>query len=470
MSFTSCIPKHYDLIIVGSGSGNSIPSPDNEHLSIAIVEEGRFGGTCLNVGCIPTKMYVYAADVAQSIRESERLGITAHLDKVDWPGIVSRVFEQRIDPIAESGEAYRRGPETPNIDVYDRHAEFVGDRVLRTGQGDEECLIEGTQIVLAAGSRTNVPPAIAESGVRYRTNADIMRLPRQPRSLVIVGGGYIAMEFAHVFDALGTAVTIVARSALLRHLDHDLTASFNEIADKRFDIRHGRSVAGLSDAEGGTVRVELDDGSSIIADEVLVATGRIPNSDTLNVAQGRIEVHDDGRVKVDAYGRTSAHGVWALGDISSPYMLKHVANAEMRSVAHNLTHPDDLRPLPHKNVPSAIFTHPQIATVGLTEQEARDAGHDVTVKVQRFGDVAYGWAMEDSTGIVKLVADKNAARLLGAHIMGPQASTLIQQLITVVACNLDLRQVARDQYWIHPALPEVVENALLGLELQERRS
>lgn len=174
---------------------------------------------------------------------------------------------------------------------------------------------------------------------------------------------------------------------------------------------------------------------------------------------------DDGRVSVDEYGRsTSAEGVWALGDVSSPYMLKHVANAEMRAVRHNLLHPDDLQKMPHENVPSAVFTNPQIATVGLTEREARRAGHNITVKIQKYGDVAYGWALEDTTGIAKLIADKDTGKLLGAHFLGPQASTLVQQMITVMAFDLDVREVATKQYWIHPALPEVTENALLGLE------
>jgi len=178
-------------------------------------------------------------------------------------------------------------------------------------------------------------------------------------------------------------------------------------------------------------------------------------------------MHEDGRIKVDEYGHTTADGIWALGDVSSPYMLKHVANAETRAVQHNLLHPDDLRAMPHDFVPSAIFTHPQIATVGMDEKDARDKGYDVTVKVQNFGDVAYGWAMDDHTGICKLIADKKTGLLLGAHILGPQASTLIQQLITAMVYGLDMRAFARSQYWIHPALPEVVENAILGLEWED---
>ncbi|MBC3185339.1 mycothione reductase [Corynebacterium sp. zg-331] len=457
--------KHYDLIVIGSGSGNTLP-PEFEDLSIALVEEARFGGTCLNVGCIPTKMYVHAADLAFEARNAARLGVHAQVTSVDWPGIVSRVFDKRIDPISRGGEAYRRGAQTPNIDVYDRHAVFVGERTLRTGQGEREAIISADNVVIAAGSRPMIPPVIADSGVEYHTNETIMRLPEQPDSLLIVGSGSIAMEFAHVFEALGTRVTIVNRSnALLRHLDEEISREFTALAQQRYDVRLNTEITGLRQGPDGTITATLSDGSSAQATHLLVATGRIPNGDRLEAQAGGVSV-TAGRVEVDEYGRsTTAPGVWALGDVSSPYLLKHAANAEARAVWHNLRHPEDLRPLPHSNVPAAVFTHPQIATVGLTEDQARSAGIEVAIKVQKYGDVAYGWAMEDTTGLVKLVADRATGRLLGAHLMGPQAATLIQQLVTLMAFDIDARKAARGQYWIHPALPEVIENALLGLDL-----
>nr|NLD40721.1 FAD-dependent oxidoreductase [Actinomycetales bacterium] len=327
----AAVDAHYDLIIIGTGSGNSIPGPEFDDWSIAIVEKGTFGGTCLNVGCIPTKMYVYAADVADETRRAGRLGLDAQVNAVDWQGIVSRIFEQRIDPIAASGEQYRRGPETPNIDVYDQHAVFVGERTLRTGQGSEERVISADHVVIAAGSRPYIPEVIASSGVHFHTSDDIMRLPALPKSIVILGGGYIAMEFAHVFEALGTEVTLVCRSQLLRHLDTDLRERFNTLAAERCDVRLGRAVVGAEQTPEG-VRVHLDDGTTAEGEVLLVATGRTRNGDQLELAAGGIAESEPGRVAVDEFGRsTSAPGVWALGDISSPYLLKHVANAEMRA-------------------------------------------------------------------------------------------------------------------------------------------
>ena len=212
---------------------------------------------------------------------------------------------------------------------------------------------------------------------------------------------------------------------------------------------------------------ELDDGSTVHADVVLVATGRVPNGDLLDAKLAGVEVTEDGQVVVDEYQRTTARGIFALGDVSSDYQLKHVANHEMRVVQHNLLQDwddtDALVPSDHRYVPSAVFTDPQIACVGLTENEARAKGLKIKVKIQDFGDVAYGWAMEDTTGICKIIVEADTGEILGAHIMGHQASTLIQPLIQAMTFGLGGQDMARGQYWIHPALPEVIENALLAL-------
>ncbi len=455
----------YDLAIIGTGSGNCILDERYADKRVAICEHGAFGGTCLNVGCIPTKMFVYVAEVAETIRAAARYGVDAHIDRVRWDDIVSRVFG-RIDPISISGADYRRS--APNVDVYDQHTRFGavqpdGRYLLRTDNGDE---FTAEQVVIAAGSRPVIPPAILDCGVDYYTSDTVMRIAELPRHLVIVGGGYVAAEFAHIFSALGVRITLVIRGGtLLRHLDDTLCERFTRIASTKWELRTHRNVIGSHQDRSGIV-LELDDGSTLSADAVLVATGRKPNGDLLEAEQAGIEV-DDSRVVVDEYQRTSARGVFALGDVSSPYELKHVANHEARVVQHNLLcgwdDTDAMVATDHRYVPSAVFTDPQIATVGLTENQAVAKGFKVSRKIQDYSDVAYGWAMEDTTGIVKLVADRETGQLLGAHIMGHQASSLIQPLIQAMSFGLSAAQMARGQYWIHPALPEVVENALLGL-------
>lgn len=455
---------HFDLIIVGTGSGNMIPDDRFDDLSIAIVEEDCFGGTCLNVGCIPTKMFVYAADRALEASDSSALSLTTSYDSVDWADVQERVFGKRIDPIAAGGEAYRRGDETPNITVFDQHAHFVGPRTLATGQGPTEWTITGDTIILATGARTNVLDVVKNSGIRYYTNKDIMRMEKLPASMIIQGGGVIAAEFAHVFSALGTKVSIINRSEkLLKNLDADIRDRFNEIAASRWDLHLGHTIESLSTGGDGSITAVLDDGTTVTADVFLAATGRRPNGDLLNLEAAGIK-HERGLITVDKYGRTSAEGVWALGDASNTFQLKHVANAEAKAVAHNVLHPDDLKEYPHDVVPAGIFTHPQIATVGLTEEEARNRCDTVTVKVQKYGDVAFGWAMEDTTGLVKVIGDSSTGKLLGAHLIGPQATTLIQTFITGLVWDISYKKLAHNQYWIHPALPEVVENALLGLD------
>ena len=215
---------------------------------------------------------------------------------------------------------------------------------------------------------------------------------------------------------------------------------------------------------GEAIGLTLTDGSDLETDVLLVATGRRPNSDRLGLENTGVEVVDR-VIRVDEHQRTTAAGVWALGDVANHHQLKHVANHEGRTVQHNLLHPDDLVASDHRFVPAAVFTHPQIATVGLTEQAVRAQGREYRVKVQDYADVAYGWAMDSDPGesLVKVISDASGERLLGAHLIGPQASNLIQPLIQGMSLGSTVSEMARGQYWIHPALAEVVENALLGL-------
>jgi mycothione reductase len=459
------VVPHHDLVIIGSGSGNSILDSRFDGWDVAIIEHGVFGGTCLNVGCIPTKRYVYASDVAQTIREAGMYGIDASIDKVRWPDIRDRVFS-RIDPISAGGRRYL-ATGSPDVTLYEGHATFTGERelVVAPTDGAAATTLTADRILIAAGSRPTVPACIAESGVPFHTSDDVMRLEDLPRRMTIVGGGYIAAEFAHVFDALGVEVTVVTRGpALLREQDELVTERFTAIARERFTVHTDAEPVAAEQRADGTIVLTCRNGGSIEGDALLVATGRRPNGDRMDVARTGLELTDDGRVQVDEYQRTAVEGIWALGDVSSPYQLKHVANHEAKVVQHNLLHPDAPRATSHRFVPSAVFSHPQVATVGAREQDLRDAGTPYVVKVQAYGDVAFGWAMEDTTGFAKVLAAPDGT-LLGAHFMGPQASSLIQVLVQAMVFGQKAQEVATGQYWIHPALPELIENALLGLPI-----
>lgn len=461
--------RHFDLIIIGSGSGNSLVDGRFAGWDVALIDDGPlFGGTCLNAGCIPTKMFVLPADALRAPEDAARIGVHSPQPDAEWRAVRDRIFG-RIDPISIAGELWRE--QTPHLTLYRDTARFVGERILEVA-GER---ITADQIVVAAGSRCRWPADIkgldaARTSGRIHSSDTIMRIDEVPRRLIVIGAGYIAAEFAHVFSAFGAQVTLLARSGtMLRHEDAEIARRFTEAAARYLDLRLGHATHEVeADARGVRVRTTGPDGATHVleADLVLLAAGRRPNSDRVDAVAGGLAVDEHGFIEVDAYQRTAVPGVWALGDVSSRCMLKHVANHEARVVQHNLLHPDAPIASNHEAIPHAVFSHPQVASVGLTEDAARAAGIDVAVAVQDYGTTAYGWAMEDATSCVKLIADRATRLLVGAHIVGPQASTLIQPLIQAMATGLDVPTMARGQYWIHPALTEVVENALLSLGLE----
>ena len=452
--------RSFDLIIIGAGSGNSVIGPEHDDWDIAIVERGLFGGTCLNVGCIPSKMFVYAAEVAElADRVGPALGVHTRSEGADWAAIRDRVFD-RIDPIAEGGEEYRESLD--NITVFKNDARFVGPKQLMVG--DE--IITAEHIVLAAGARSFIPdiPGLSDTG--FHTSDTIMRVENRPQRLLVIGGGYIATELGHVFSAFGSDVTFVLRSdRFLRGEDEAISHRFTEIYTREYDVRLRTEIHGAR-REGEEVILDISthgERSELRGDAILVATGRIPNGDQLDVAATGVALDDDGYVISDSQLRTNVEGVWALGDITSAVQLKHAANHEAKVVAHNLVEPDNPIEVDDRYIPHAVFGHPQVAGVGLTERDCIAHGRPYISHVQEYCSAAYGWAMEDTDSFVKLIADPHTRLLIGAHIIGPQAPTLIQQLIQGMVFGQTVDQMAHGQYYIHPGLPEVVEQALLEL-------
>lgn len=443
----------FDLIIIGSGSGNSIPAYLSDW-KIALVERDVFGGTCLNRGCIPSKMFVLPADVAETARHSEKVGIDLTFNGADWPAIRDRVFG-RIDPISAGGEEYR-ATGTPNVTYLRGTARFAGDRTLDV----DGRTITADKVLVAAGSRAVVPPipGLVETG--FHTSDSIMRLDTFPRRLGVIGGGFIAVEMGHVFAGFGGEVTMFNRSgALLRAHDGEISRRFTEVFAERVDLRLNH-LPELVERRGGEI-VLHSEGDEIVVDELLVATGRTPNTDLVDTEAGGLACHQYGYIEVDDTMATSAEGVWAIGDVANDYQLKHLANAQAAVAFWNMAHPDDQRSVSYRAVPSAVFSHPQVATVGRTEEQCNDEGIAYVVGRRDYGATAYGWALEDDTSFAKVLVSPETGLILGAHIMGPQAASLVQPLIQAMQFDQPAAQVARDMFYIHPALTEVVENALL---------
>lgn len=449
--------EQFDLIIVGAGSGNMIPAPEMESWRLAIVEPDKFGGTCLNRGCIPSKMLLYAAEVVEMARHGEKVGVYHQLERLDWQRIVGRVW-QRIDPIAEAGAAYRKSQ--PYITVFEQPAKFVDERVLETG-GHR---ITADRIVLGAGTRPVVPDLPGLDEVPYHTSDTIMRLEAQPASMIIIGGGYIGAEMAHFFGSLGTHVTLVDRgAALIKNEDEAVAQLFTEVYQRRFDILLHARAQRVSPSDGGlTVHFDINGQSHDVTAEILLfASGRQSNADRLNIAATEIEMDDRGRVLTNAFMETSVPGTYAFGDLASRYQLKHIANAEARLIASQLLG-EDRHPIAYDGAPHAIFGNPQVASVGITERQAVAQGIQYITVTRKYAETAYGWASEDTESFVKLIADPETRLLLGAHIIGPQASLLLQPLVQGMKYGQTVDQMAQVIY-IHPALTEVVEQALLEL-------
>ena len=453
--------QSFDLIVIGSGSGLEVSSEAVARgLSVAVVEHGPFGGTCLNRGCIPSKMLIHTADVMETIRRAELFGITAQVSAVDWDFIVNRVVKT-IDPDAQAIEEGNR--QHPNITVFKGTGKFVEHKALEVGSER----IAAETIVIAAGTRPRIPDIDGLADVPFITSDEALRLPSQPRRLVIVGGGYIAAELAHFFGALGTEVTIVHRGPrLLRLEDDDVSARFTEVYQRRFAMLLN-TVVRRAQRNGGEIVLEVaSDGQqqTLAADALLLAVGRVSNTDLLDVTQTGVAVDERGFIKANEYLETDVPGIWALGDIVGRYLLKHSANLEAAHVAHNIFNPENKVPVDYHAMPHAIFASPQVGSVGLTERQAREQDLPYVASTYNYYDTAYGSSIEDRDGFVKAVAHRETGEILGCHIIGSEASILIQEVANAMRMRLTTDAITQSIY-VHPALPEVVQRAFGSLAI-----
>ncbi|MGD2104944.1 MAG: dihydrolipoyl dehydrogenase [Anaerolineae bacterium] len=458
--------RHYDVIVIGSGSGATIV--DNalyRGMRVAWVDRGPLGGTCLNVGCIPSKILIYPANRVVEIREAKKLGVEARITDVDFGAIMARM--RRI--VSHSQREIREGLHvSPNLDFYETEAHFVvEDQSHGSGHtvqaGDET--ITGRHVFIATGARPFIPPIDGLNDVRYLTNESVLDLRERPDNLAIVGGGYIAAEYAHFFAAMGTQVTIMQRNGyLVPDEEPKISVLLRKKLSERMKVFTHTEVIAVENQKG-RIRVigrDVDDGElrEVGVDEVLVAAGRQSNADLLQVEKVGIETDDEGYIKVNEYLETGVDRIWALGDATGRHMFKHVANREASIAWHNFAH-DHKVPMDYTAVPHAVFSYPQIASVGLTEAEAKDE-FDILVGEAKYVDVAKGQAMMETDGFAKAVVERGSGDILGFHIIGPHAPMLIQEVVNAMANDSPVGWVGQGMH-IHPALPEVVVRTLYSL-------
>ncbi len=454
--------KRYDIIAVGTGSAMSIISAvmsRNPNLKIAVIEKDQPGGICLTRGCIPSKMLLYPADVVRTIDSADRFGIKAKIDNIDFKAVMDRMRDH-INPDIEN---IRRGlTHARNLDYYPYPAEFVEPYVLKVN-GKK---IKGEKILLCTGSEIFIPPIMGLAGVDYLTSDTILGLNELPRSVVIIGGGYIGAEYGHFLSSMGSKVTIIGRNTqFLKQEEPEISAVALYKMKKQMRIFTQHEVTRVERSKDGRIKVIADHKGtgkleSVTADAILVASSRAPNTALLKPENSGIDTDKRGWIKVNEKMETSMPNIWAFGDATGKHLFKHAANHEAAVVYYN-AFGNAHRKADYHAVPHAVFTHPEIAGVGMGEAEALvEYGLDgVLIGFQRFEDTAKGSAMGLKDCFVKIIAARHGMKILGAHIIGPQASVLIQEIINLMYTKEGSLVPVVDGMHIHPALSEVVERA-----------
>ncbi len=452
--------KEYDVVVIGSGVALSVVfNALDEGLKVALVDKGNLGGTCLNVGCVPSKILISAADRIAEIRDASKFGISAEIKGIDFPAMMERMRRIVGEGRNSLGKAIE---ESENLDYYKGEARFAGDHIVESA-GER---IKGDKIFIAAGSRPLVPPLKGLDKVPYLTNETVLDIREKPESIVIVGGGYIAVEYGHFFSAIGTRVTILQRNSRLLPLEESEVSELlaGELG-KRMEIYTGIEVVEALNSPGGCTVVARDEKTGqqkkVTAQRVMVATGRRSNADTLSVETTGITTNEAGFIVVDDYLRTASDNIWAFGDIIGRQMFTHAGDREAEIAWHNATHESDKVRMDFSLVPHAVYTYPQVASVGLTEAMARKR-HDILVGKAQYSDTVKGEAIMEEAGFAKAVVEKGSGKILGFHIIGPEASILIQEVVNAVAKGQDVKSITESMH-IFPALSELITETLGNL-------
>jgi dihydrolipoamide dehydrogenase len=404
-------------------------------------------------------MLIYPADRVVEIQEAQKLGIVAEIKSVDFASIMERMRKSRM----ESQTYIRKGmTESEKLDFYEREAHFVEDYTLEL-DGEK---IKSKKIFIASGSRPVIPPIKGLDSVDYLTNENALELTQRPDSLLIIGGGYVAVEFAHFFAAMGTKVTIVEMlSRIAQSEEPEISELLEKEMKKRMDIYTNTQVEEITKGKVGVTVATRNkvsgEGREFSAERIMIAVGRRSNADLLRVDNTGVELEKRGFIKVDDYLETTKKDIFAVGDADGQQMFTHVANREAVVAWHNATHKAKMK-MDYSAAPHAVYSHPQIASVGLTEENASKDYH-ILVGRARYLDTAKGEAMMEEVGFAKAIVDAHSNRILGFHIIGPYAPELIQEVINAMASGGRIRNISQGMH-IHPALPELILRTFENLE------
>ena len=455
--------KEYDVIVIGSGSAMSIvEGAMSQDLKVALVDKGPLGGTCLNLGCIPSKMLIYPADRIVEIQKAKKLGITAEIKDIDFSAIMERMRKSVQNGQNHMSEGIKQ---TKDLDFYDDLGYFIKEYTLEV----KKKKIKGKKIFIGTGARPFIPPIKGIEKIDYLTNENVLQLKEKPDSLVIIGGGYIAAEYGHFFAAMGTDVTIIQRGPRLApNGDTDISEILKREMEKRMKIFLNTEASAVEKSGDGLKVIGMDKETGkeveILTQKIMIAAGRKSNSDLLKAENTGLELDQRGFIKVNEYLETSKENIWAFGDAIGKQMFRHVANREA-SLAWRNSISEEKTKMEYDATPYAVFSHPQIASVGLTEEQAKK-NNEILIGRANYSNVAKGEAMMEEESFSKAIVDKNTWKILGFHIIGPYAPILIQEVVNAMATGGYMNPIARGMH-IHPALSELILATLGNLEEPE---
>jgi len=444
----------FDLIVIGAGAAGSTIAGEavGRGARVAMIERWKVGGTCLNVGCDPTKTMVRSAEILHLAQTAERFGITVNEVRADWPAVMRRV-ETVIDTIR--GGDGDQNVRNSGVVLFKEQARFRSAHEIEAGG----VLLHGAKIIIAAGAEAIIPPIDGLRDAGFLTNREAVSLPTLPTSLAIVGGGVIAVEFAQIFARFGVAVTILnSRDRILPREEPALTEALQEALESE-GIRIEQGVrARRVECHAGGKRIFSDRGGETVvtdAAEILLATGRQPATAGLNLEAASVE-YDKRGIAVNAELQTNLPHIYAVGDVvANGLPFTHVADYHAHIAEHNALSGLPSRRVDYHAVPWAVFTDPELARVGMTEAEAMEAGHDVICATVRMRDLARAITADERSGLVKLVADRVSGRLLGGHILAARGGELLGEVALALRLRLPVSALCETIH-AYPTLSEAV--------------
>ncbi|WP_027357196.1 dihydrolipoyl dehydrogenase [Desulfofundulus thermocisternus] len=450
----------YRIIVIGGGPGGYVAAIRAAQLGarVALVEKEELGGTCLNRGCIPTKVLAAAADMLAGIKRAGEFGISTGAVEVDMAALMER--KRQVVGRLVSGIQFLL--KKNKVELVRGTAVLTSPRTVKVILSDgAEQELEAENIILATGSGPALIKSLGYDGRQVITSDEALNLTSVPERLLIVGGGVVGCEFASIMAALGSRVTLVEMMpSILPGADLEVSRYLQGIFKRQgITVRTGTTIKAVRKEAGG-VMAELDGGEEIAADLVLISVGRVLNTGGLGLAEAGVALGQRGEVLVNERMETSVPGIYAVGDITGKIQLAHVASAQGLVAVHNIM--GENREMDYRVVPSCIFTRPEVGMVGLTTEQARAQGYEV--KTAKFPMMASGkaQAMGETEGFVKMVADARTGFLLGVHIVGPHASDLVAEAAVALEMNMSAEQLARVIH-AHPTLAETIMEAAEGI-------